>query len=330
MANVLVTGITGFVGGNMAKFLIETGESNIIGIRHDNSPIDTPRLLGIDDKVTWAYGDILSPHFVKRVVNDYEVDEIYHFAALPIVRIAGRSPIPVFETNIAGTWNVLEAARDRGIEEIRVVHCSTDKAYGDTVQNRPYVETQGVGVSEIYGTSKAAADLIAQSYSHNYGMKVAVARPCNMFGPGDLNPRIIPNTIRLCLQGKNPVIFKGIPYVREYIYVEDAVEGLYRVMKGLRDDDLKGEVFNLGTGDAFDQGEIIKRILRHFPRRQPILRDPSEYMKREIVYQKLDSRKSRKLLRWKPKHTFENGLKATIEWWRNRPNLYNRPVVFTR
>ncbi len=314
----------------MARFLAEKGQNTVIGIRHDNSPIDTPRLLGIDDKITWTYGDVLSAHFVKRVVNDYEIDEIYHFAALPIVRIAGRSPIPIFETNIAGTWNVLEAARDRGIEEIRVVHCSTDKAYGDSIQKQPYSETQGVGVSEIYGTSKAAADLIAQSYSRNYGMKVAVVRPCNMFGPADLNPRIIPNTIRLCLQGRNPVIFRGIPYVREYIYVADAIEGIYNVMKGLRDDDVKGEVFNLGTGDAFDQVEIVKRITRYFPDRQPILNDASEYMKGEIKYQKLDSTKMRKWFQYKPKHDFESGLKATVEWWRNRPDLYKRPVYFTR
>lgn len=314
----------------MARFLADKKENSVIGIRHDNSPVDTARLLGVDEKVTWTYGDILDANFVKRIVNDYEIDEIYHFAALPIVRIAGRSPVPVFEANITGTWNVLEAARDRGIEEIRLVHCSTDKAYGDTVQRRPYKESQGVGVSEIYGTSKAAADLIAQSYAQNYGMKVAVARPCNMFGPADLNPRIIPNTIRLCLQNRNPVVFKGIHYVREYIYVQDAVEGLCKVMRGLRDDDAKGQVFNIGTGEAFDQVQLVKRILRYFPTRKPILKEPSDYMKREIKYQKLDSSKMRKCFQWKPRHDFNAGLKETVEWWRKRPSLYNRPVTFTR
>ncbi len=328
MANVLVTGTTGFVGGNVARFLVENSENNVIGIRHDNSPTDAPRLLGINDKVTWTHGNILEGNFVKRVVNDYEVDEIYHFAALPIVRIAGRSPIPVLETNIAGTWNVLEAARDSGIEEIKVVHCSTDKAYGDTVQKRPYKESQGVGVSEIYGTSKAAADLIAQSYALNYGMKVAIARPCNMYGPSDLNPRIIPNTIRLCLQKKNPVMFKGIDYVREYIYVEDAVEGLQRIMMGLRNDSVRGEVFNIGSGESFDQVELIKRIVRYFPERMPVAKDPSAYMKKEIKYQKLDSSKMHKRFQWQPKHDFDSGLKATIEWWKKRPDLYNRPVKF--
>ncbi len=330
MSNILVTGTTGFVGANMALYLTKYEENTIVGIRHDNSPIDAARLLAINDKITWTYGSILDANFVKRVVNDYEVDEIYHFAALPIVRIAGRSPIPVFETNIAGTWNVLEAARDRGIEEIRVVHCSTDKAYGDTVQRKPYVETQGVGVSEIYGTSKAAADLIAQSYALNYGMKVAVVRPCNMFGPADLNPRIVPNTIRLCLQGKNPVIFKGIDYVREYIFAEDAAEGIYKIMTGLRDESVKGEIFNLGSGDAYDQIQIIKKILRHFPDRKPIVKEPSSYMKREIRYQKLNSSKMRRLFNWKPKHTTNEGINATIAWWKERPTLYSRPITFTR
>ena len=330
MANILVTGTTGFVGANMAKFLSEEKDHSIIGIRHDNSPIDAARLLGIDNRVTWTYGDVLDANFVKRVVNDYEIDEIYHFAALPIVRIAGRSPVPVFETNIAGTWNVLEAARDRGIEEIRVVHCSTDKAYGDTVQRKPYRESQGVGVSEIYGTSKAAADLIAQSYALNYGMKVAVVRPCNMFGPADSNPRIIPNTIRLCLQGKNPVIFRGIGYVREYIFVEDAVDGLYKVMRGLRESSAKGEVFNLGTGWAFDRVQIIKKILRFFPDRKAVVRDPSEYMKREIKYQKLDSSKIRTWFGWRPKQTLDRGLKKTIEWWKGRPDLTGKAINFTR
>ncbi len=330
MVNILVTGATGFVGGNMARFLADRSENNVIGIRHDNSPIDTPRLLGIDGKVTWAYGDILNPNFVKRVVNDYEIEEIYHFAALPIVRIAGRSPIPVFETNIAGTWNVLEAARDRGIEEIRVVHCSTDKAYGNTVGKRPYMESDGVGVSEIYGTSKAAADLIVQSYASNYGMNVAVARPCNMFGPADLNPRIIPNTIRLCLQEKDPVIFKGIGYVREYIYVEDVVKGLHRIMAALGEGRARGEAFNIGTGEIFDQLQILNRILRYFPGRTPISKDPSEYMRKEIEYQKLDSSKIHKWFGWQPEHDIEFGLEATIKWWRERPDLYRKPVTFTR
>lgn len=312
----------------MAKLLVERKE-NVIGIRHDSSPIDTPKLLGIDNQMTWTYGDVLDANFVKRVVNDYEVDEIYHFAALPIVRIAGRSPIPVFETNIAGTWNVLEAARDRGIEDIRVVHCSTDKAYGDSVQRRPNKESQGVGVSEIYGTSKAAADLIAQSYALNYGMKVAVVRPCNMFGPADLNPRIIPNTIRLCLQNHSPVIFEGIDYVREYIFIEDSVEALQRIMRGLRDDKVRGEVFNLGTGFALDQAQVIKKILRHFPGCKAITKKPREYMKKEIRYQKLDSSKMRKWFGWTPKHGIEDGLEKTVNWWKEQPSVYDRPVKFT-
>ncbi len=313
----------------MAALLVKKGH-NVVGIRHDNSPLDTPRLLQIDNRITWTYGDILNATFLKRVVNDHEIGEIYHFAALPIVRIAGRSPIPVFETNIAGTWNVLEAARDRGIEEIRVIHCSTDKAYGDIVQRRPYKESQGVGVSEIYGTSKAAADLIAQSYARNFGMKIAVARPCNMFGPADLNPRIIPNTIRLCLQHKNPVIFKDVHYIREYIYIEDATEALYRIMHGLRNDDMNGEVFNVGSGEALDQLQLIKRIMRYFPERSPVLKEPSEYMKREIKYQRLDSLRIQKRFRWRPKHNLDTGLKATIEWWKERPDLCKRPVTFTR
>ncbi len=312
----------------MAKLLVDNRE-DVVGIRHDNSPIDTPKLLGIDKKVTWTYGDILNANFVKRVVNDYEVDEIYHFAALPIVRIAGRSPIPVFETNIAGTWNVLEAARDRGIEDIRVVHCSTDKAYGDTVQRRPNKESQGVGVSEIYGTSKAAADLIAQSYALNYRMRVAVARPCNMFGPADLNPRIIPNTIKLCLQNRSPVIFQGIDYVREYIFIDDAVEGLHRIMRGLRDDHARGEIFNVGAGFASDQAQVIKKILRYFPGCKAVTRKPSGYMKKEIRYQKLDSSKMRKWFGWNAKHGFDDGLRKTIAWWREQPGVYDRPVKFT-
>ncbi len=330
MGNVLVTGTTGFVGGNMANFLIERGRDNVVGIRHDNSPVDTPRLLGIDQQITWTYGSLLDANFVKRVVNDYEIDEIYHFAALPIVRIAGRSPVPVFETNIAGTWNVLEAARDRGIEEIRVVHCSTDKAYGDAVQSKAYRETQGVGVSEIYGTSKTAADLIAQTYALNFEMQVAVARPCNIYGPGDINPRIIPNTIRLCLQGKNPVLFKGIDYVREYIFVRDAMEAFYEIMKGLKRDAAKGHVFNTGSGEALDQVQLIKRILRFFPDRRVISREPSSYMKKEIRYQKLNSSKMGEWFSWRPKHDLNNGLASTIKWWKERPDLYNRPVKYTR
>jgi CDP-glucose 4,6-dehydratase len=308
---VLVTGATGVYGANMAKNLIHNGHE-VVSIIHDIHPISTASLLKIENSITWVHGDVLEYNFLKRIMADYEIDMIYHFAAMPIVKRCPDAPLPVYQTNIIGTCNILEVARTARHRDVAVLFMSTDKAYGYT-GNKPYEEDLPLLGLGVYDSSKASADLITRAYNYTYGLKTVVARSCNVYGPGDLNWRIIPNTIRRCLEKKPPIIFKGIKHIREYIFIEDAVDALAFLID--RIDKVSGKAFNIGSGESFSDQEIIEKIAKFFPSLKAITRDPLPHMCKEIPYQKLSSTKINKL-GWKPKTNFDTGLKKTIEWYK--------------
>lgn len=306
----LVTGTTGSIGGHLAKFLLNRGD-NVVGIVHDRHPQsrNVLNLLDIEKDLHIAYGDITDPLFVKRVVADMEVDEIYHLAALPIVRVGNVSPAPIFDVNINGTINVMEAAKDSNAS---VLYMSTDKVYGHH-GNVPYKEDFALNGLNIYEASKACADLIVRSYNYVYGIPIVVSRSCNIYGPSDLNSRLIPNTIRNCLMNKPPLIFDGVGYTREWIYVDDIVNALSILMANISK--TNGQCYNIGTGFSASQEGVINEILKHFPGLKPQIIPPPKYTKKEIPYQTLDSEKIRKALGWSTKVAFPEGIKITVDWW---------------
>ncbi len=316
---VLVTGANGIYGANMSKKLLDEGHE-VVSIAHDEHPINAANLLNIDKLIHWARGDILNYNFLTRIIADYEVEIIYHFAAMPIVKRCPDAPLPVYSTNIIGTCNILEAARNR---DCKVLYMSTDKTYG-YAGDRPYEEEFPLTGLGIYDSSKAAADLIARAYNYTYGLRTVVVRSCNIYGPGDLNWRIIPNTIRRCLLGQSPIIFKGIKHIREYIYVDDATDALIFLMGHI--DKVCGQAFNMGSGESFSDEEIIDKIIKFFPSIKSIVREPLSYMSKEIPYQKLSCTKIRKL-GWKPKIAFETGLERTIEWYKKHKNSIPPPLL---
>lgn len=317
--NILVTGADGVYGANMVKRLLKE-DHEVVSIVHDRHPITAASLLEIDGLMHWAHGDILDHNFLIRIVADYEIDAIYHFAAMPIVKKCPEAPVPVYLVNIIGTCNVLEAARHR---DCAVLYMSTDKAYG-YAGDRPYEENFPLLGLGIYDSSKAAADLITRAYHYTYGLKTVVARSCNVFGPGDLKWRIIPNTIRRCLRNDPPIIFRGIKHIREYIFIEDAVDALFFLMNHL--DKTCGEAFNIGSGESFNDEEIINKIVELFPSMKPVIREPLPHMSKEIPYQKLSCVKLRKL-GWKPKIGFDTGLKKTVEWYRQHKDILPAPPL---
>jgi dTDP-glucose 4,6-dehydratase len=322
----LVTGATGFFGAWMAKFLIEKGYE-VVSIMHDTKNLSTDLLLGVKNEITWAHGSILDLEFVKRILAEYEVDEVYHFAALPIVRVAVRTTVPIFTTNVIGTINVLEALKEQKLSgfTMKMVYCSTDKVYGPTVSKTPYREDMPLRPVHAYECSKAMADLAAQGYARSWGLDVAIVRPSNVFGPGDLNSRIIPNTIRHCVRGEHPIVYKDMVYVREFTYVEDACRAIFSV---LHTDGLdNGEVFNLGSSELLKQEEVISRILRYFPDLKAEYSEPPLYTTKEIEYQALDSSKLRRVAGWEPAVNFEEGLRRTIEWWKSNPTSQNTRML---
>ena len=324
----LVTGASGFIGAHLAKHLLDSNHE-VISIHHDSKPITTASLLGIEDKITWAQGDILDEIFLKRIIADYEVEQIYHLAALPLVRVGTRTTIPIFQTNIMGTCNILEAAKEQHLAGygISTLYLSTDKVYGDS-GGIPYTEDMPLKALNSYEASKACADIICRCYNKSFGLKIVIARSCNIFGEADLNSRLIPNSVKNCLQGRSPIIFDGITYLREFIYIKDACDALMALMDNMKR--TSGEVYNIGSGYHFNQEQVINEILVHFPKLKGVYRTPPPYTRIEIPFQRLDASKIQRELGFKPTVSFKEGLRRTMAWYREnmeKLGIYAKPKI---
>lgn len=304
--NILITGMAGFIGSNLASRLISEG-NNVVGIVRSRKPLCSLNLLGLEGKVNIVFGDVTDRRLIERTIADYQVDAIFHLAAEAIVAHAQRAPLQAIETNIIGPATVFEAARVCGGVK-SIVHQSSDHVYGDN--KLPFTEDLAFLANTPYDASKAAGDIIARMYAHTYNLPIIVARPANNYGCGDTHRRIIPNIIRDCIAGKPPVIFSKDDK-REYIFVEDTVEALLLLAKNA--ENYKGYAFNVGTGDTKNNGEVVTEILKLFPGLEPVYVEPTDL--KEIAKQYIDSSKIM-CLGWKPKISFEEGIKRTVKWWK--------------
>jgi CDP-glucose 4,6-dehydratase len=260
-------------------------------------------------------GELEDLQVLMRALNEYEVDSVFHLGAQTIVGTASRSPLSTFESNIRGTWNLLEAARmcSRTVE--RVVMASSDKAYGAHDQ-LPYTEDAPLNGRFPYDVSKACADLLAFSYFHTYRTPVAVTRCGNLFGGGDLNfNRLIPGTIRSALQGEAPIIRSDGRFVRDYFFVRDAVSAYLQLAERLPDDRFVGQAFNFGTETPMSVLDVVDLILTLMDSSHltPDIRNEATH---EIPRQFLDCSKARSMLGWRPRFLVEEGLQETIAWYR--------------
>jgi CDP-glucose 4,6-dehydratase len=311
---VFVTGATGLLGSAMVEELVRQ-EAEVTILLRDWVPTSRLIRLGLLDKVQVVHGELEDGEVVLRALNEYEIDSVFHLAAQAVVGTALRSVLSTFESNIRGTWNILEACRicSRRIE--RVVVASSDKAYG-AHDALPYTETTPLEGRFPYDVSKACADLLAFSSFHTYGVPVAVTRCGNLFGPGDLNfNRLIPGTIRSVLRGERPVIRSDGTYLRDYFYVRDAVEAYLTLAARLPGEGCVGEAFNFGNETPLSVLEVVARVLRVMgrPDLEPIILNEA---RGEIPRQYLDCSKARSRLAWAPSHSFETGLTETIAWYR--------------
>lgn len=309
--NVFVTGCTGLLGSWLTKSLVEHS-SNVVGLIRDWVPKSNLICSGFGDKINIVRGEVEDYYLLERVMNEYEIDTVFHLAAQTIVTIANRNPISTFKTNIEGTWNVLEACRRVPLVK-RIVVASSDKAYGDQ-ETLPYDENAALEGKHPYDVSKSCADLLCKAYFETYGLPVCVTRCGNFYGGGDLNfNRIVPGTIRSILNYERPVIRSDGTFLRDYFYIEDGV-GSYMILAEKMDDkQIHGEAFNFSTEQPLTVAEMVEKILQTMGSDlKPIILDQA---KNEIKDQYLSAQKARTLLNWHPSFTTEEGLKRTVEWY---------------
>jgi CDP-glucose 4,6-dehydratase len=310
---VLVTGATGLVGSWLSQRLHDAGADVVCLVRDwvPKSELVRTRTL---DRVKVVRGDICEPGLLERVLGEYEVEVAIHLAAQTIVGIANRNPVSTFESNIRGTWTLLEACRRSPLVRSIVV-ASSDKAYGDQEQ-LPYDESTPLAGRHPYDVSKSCADLIAQAYAVTYGLPIAVTRCGNFYGGGDLNwNRLVPGTIRSVLRGEAPVIRSDGQYVRDYFYVDDGAAAYMLLAEQLFSlPELRGLAFNFSNEIEVTVLELVRRILRAMDSDlKPVVLNESS---NEIRRQCLSAARARQMLGWSPMFDLDEGLERTIAWYR--------------
>lgn len=316
-----VTGATGLLGGWLIRHLLQR-DANVVALVRDDVPESMVHSERLDRRIRMVRGAVEDQATMERILGEYEVDTVFHLAAQTIVGIANRNPVSTFESNIRGTWSLLEACR-RSPKVAQIVVASSDKAYG-AQPILPYTEDTPLEGRHPYDVSKSCADLIAQSYAHSFDLPVCVTRCGNLFGGGDLNwNRLIPGTIDSVLRGNRPVIRSDGQFVRDYFYVEDAAEAYIRLADRMAEDrTLCGQAFNFSSNQPATALEIVRLILHLADSRlEPIVMNEAS---NEIRDQHLDSSRARVALNWQSRYSLEAALAATLSWYANRLRLPNR------
>lgn len=309
----LVTGATGLVGSWLVKRLLAAG-ADVVCLVRDWVPQSELVRSGALERVKVVRGDICDQALLERALGEFEIDTVFHLAAQTIVGIANRNPLSTFETNIQGTWALLEACRRSPLAR-QIVIASSDKAYGEH-EKLPYAETAPLEGRHPYDVSKSCADLIAKAYAVSYGSPVVITRCGNFYGGGDMNwNRIVPGTIRSVLHGERPVIRSDGNYIRDYFYVEDGAACYMLLAEQLASrPELRGEAFNFSNALQVTVLQLVDRILRAMC--SDLKPDVRNEASREIRYQFLDPNKARTMLGWEPLFSLEEGLERTITWYK--------------
>ena len=310
--NVLVTGCTGLLGSWLTEALVKR-EANVVGLVRDNVPRANFCRLGLDTIINVVRGEVEDYFLLERIINEYEIDTVFHLAAQTIVTIANRNPLATFETNIKGTWNLLEACR-RNPTVKRIIVASSDKAYGEH-EVLPYTEDAFLKGSHPYDVSKSSADLITLAYYNTYRLPVCITRCGNFYGGGDLNfNRVVPGAIRSVIFNERPLIRSDGTLIRDYIYVLDAVAAYILLAEKMAELPIQGEAFNFSNELQLNVLDMTTKVLDIMGREElkPIILNEANG---EIKHQYLSAEKAKRVLGWQAKYTIEEGLKETINWY---------------
>lgn len=308
-----VTGVTGVLGGWLVRRLRELG-ARVVGLVWDPTLQNELVPSGMFEQVTVVGGDVRDQALLERILGEHEIEAVFHLAAQTVLSIANRNPSETFETNVQGTWALLEACR-RSPTVKQIVVASSDRVYGAHAQ-LPYTEEMPLVGRHPYDASKSCADLVAQAYAVTYELPVVISRSGNFYGGGDLNwSRIVPGAIRSVMRGEPPVIRSDGNYVRDYFYVEDAAAaGTFLAERLAERPDLRGQAFNFSNEAPITVLDLVKLIVRLMGSHlEPRVLNEVTY---DIQEQYLSAAKARQLLGWKPLFSLEEGLRRTIEWYR--------------
>jgi NAD dependent epimerase/dehydratase len=321
---VLVTGAGGFIGSHLTETLVAKGAEVRAFVRY-NSRNDRGWLeeLPTDccEKIEIVMGDLRDAQTMHDVMKHIEI--VFHLAALIPIPYSYVRPQESVETNILGTLNVLNAARDHDV--LRFVHTSTSEVYG-TAQYIPIDEKHPLQGQSPYSASKIGADKIAESFFRSYGLPVAIIRPFNTYGPRQSARAVIPTIISQALS-KNNIHLGSLNPTRDLTYVSDTVEGFIRMAES---DNAVGEVVNIGSNFEISIGDLAKKIIKIIGSDIRIVGDKERIRPAESEVERLfaDNSKARKLIGWKPSVSLEEGLDFTIKWVENnlsrfKVNIYN-------
>lgn len=309
--NVFVTGCTGFLGRHLVKELTKSG-ANVTGLTRGKALNSSMFQEEIWRNINVVHGTLEDFPIIQGALEKYEIDTVFHAAAQSIVGTANRNPVQTFETNIRGTWNVLEACRHYPVK--RVILTSSEKSYGNHYC-LPYNETLPLQGRHPYDVSKSCADLIAKTYFYTYKLPICITRFSNVYGGGDLNfNRLIPETIRSVIKNESPVIRSNGTIVRDYFYVEDAVQAMLLLAEKMEELEIAGEAFNFSNENPLSISDVVEKILNVVNSDlQPIILNLTN---NEMQQQYLSAKKAKDVLGWKPLFDFDAGLKRTTEWYK--------------
>jgi CDP-glucose 4,6-dehydratase len=309
-----ITGATGFVGSHVASHLVAQG-ARVVCLQRDSVSVNPLDLFALRSRVTVVNGAVEDLTLMERVLNEYEIDAVFHLAAQAFVGVANQGPLSTFESNIRGTYCLLEACRRSGSVK-RIVVASSDKAYG-THDQLPYREDFELRGLFPYDASKVCTDVLARSFASTYRLPVAVTRFANIYGPGDLNSsRLVPATILSVLRDEAPIIRSDGTPVRDFVYSDDVARGYLLLAENIEEN--AGEAFNFGSGNPVQVLDLARRIItlagmtdQLTP--QVLLQTKIE---REIDAQYLSADKAAERLGWQPEVNLDEGLKRSIDWYR--------------
>ncbi len=333
MRNVLVTGGAGFIGSNFVRYLLRADPNvrivNLDALTYAGS-LENLKELPDPDRHTFAQGNINDGDLVRRLMREHEIDTVVHFAAESHVDRSILGPAPFVQTNVMGTFTLLEAARTVWLEEgradgpVRFHHVSTDEVYGTLApDDPPFSETTPYAPRSPYSASKAASDHLVRAYHHTYGLPITITNCSNNYGPYQFPEKLIPLMILNALDGRPLPVYGDGQQIRDWLYVEDHCEAIHRVLT----DGRVGETYNIGGDNQPTNLSIVKRICAILDE----LRPDSPYRPHEqlITFVKdrpghdrryaMDIRKIRTELGWQPRQSLESGLVATVRWYLEHP-----------